>query len=124
MTIKVKDMKLTKDESDESKPTAMVDSTPKYPYGLSLHLDEIVIEKLGLKKLPVSGITITGAFKATVESYSIREDKEGKPRSMSLQITKLGISEGAEDTEDESESVGKTSEVKDQKDIAGTLFGD
>ncbi len=124
MPLKVKNMKLTEDEADESKPTAVADSTPKYPYGLSLHLDEIVIEKLGLEKLPVSGTTITGAFKATVESSSIREDKEGKHRSISLQITKLGISGGAEDIEEESESVGKTSEVKDQKDVADTLFGD
>lgn len=92
----LKSMKMTKADREDQYPkaSASVDE-PSYPYGLTLHLDDAVIKKLGLGDMPDAGDNIVVLAKATVSSVSENEQAGGgKRRSMSIQITDLGI--GAE----------------------------
>ena len=49
-------MRLTPEERrDEAPSTVAADDGPLYPWGLTLHLDDTVLEKLGLEGLPSVG---------------------------------------------------------------------
>lgn len=86
-----------KEREERYKETALVEG-PQYPYGLCLHLDDEVMQKLGLSKLPAVGTDLMLTAKVTVTSCSENsyEGKGGKAetrQSMSLQITDLGLSD-------------------------------
>ena len=82
-------MKLSAEESKQRGETAMADR-PKYPYGLSINLENEAIEKLGLPALPAVGSTMLLYARVQVESVSERESKgEEKNRSIGLQITDM-----------------------------------
>jgi len=68
--------------------SAMVER-PSYPYGLSIHLDDEALEKLGLEKLPEVGTELALVAVVDVTSVSENENPGGKTRSVSLQITKM-----------------------------------
>lgn len=75
-----------------------------YPYGLSINLDEEVMEKLDLKALPKAGAKMTLTAEVSVKSVEQRESSEGgNRRSMTLQITAmdLGAKGSAKDAVDE-----------------------
>lgn len=66
----------------------------RYPYGLCLHLDDEVVAKLGLSKLPEVGKPIMLVAKVDVSSVSSNEyttegGKVETRESMSLQITDM-----------------------------------
>lgn len=66
--------------------------TPDYPYGLTLHLSNEILEKLKMKTLPEVGkmCVISGAGK--VVSVSENDSKEGgKRRDVTIQIEELGV---------------------------------
>jgi len=64
----LKSMALT---SKEQKSDAMPKmEKQKYPYGLTMHLDEEVMSKLGLKDLPEVGTKLVLAAVVNVESVS------------------------------------------------------
>lgn len=82
-------------EAEYSKPMPEQD---RYPYGLSISLENDAIEKLDLDELPAIGAKLELA--ATVEvtgASSHSTTGGGKRRSVSLQITALGLSKPAGD---------------------------
>ena len=93
---KLVNMKLDPDEREHYGPS-MVVSAPQYPYGLALHLDDDVMEKLALAKTPGAGKTVTIEAKAIVTSVTENErvneltGLKSSETCMSLQITDLAI---------------------------------
>lgn len=68
------------------------DNAPKYPWGLSLCMDETVLAKLGIGLMPV-GTEFVLTAKVTVTGTSSRDRLKGKPsQDMDLQITSLDLS--------------------------------
>lgn len=96
--MKLKNMKLTKEQREQelSSPIALGKET--YPYGLRLHLDEESIKKLGLDELPAVGKKLVLYAKVEVQSASIHEHKDGKNRMLDLQITDLCVEEETKDS--------------------------
>ncbi len=85
-------MKKTKKEvKDDLKPTIAVD-VPKYPYGLSINLEEESLVKLDMTDLPEVGDSMNLIARVTVESVQSSERQGGKKhRSLHLQITDLAL---------------------------------
>lgn len=69
---------------------------PKYPYGLSLNLDDEVLAKLGLTPPPVgTKMTLTAVVEVcTVSQY---ENQDGKEANLSLQITDMELASAGKD---------------------------
>lgn len=84
-------MKLSKAEvKKHNAPMAVgASSAPRYPWGLSLSLDNASLEKLGMTKLPEVGATFELDAKVKVTSVSQNEDGSSSNRSASLQITEM-----------------------------------
>ena len=101
----LKSMKL----SQSVKPTICAEAKceePRYPYGLSLHLEEDALEKLGLDKLPAVGTVLTLKATVKVDSASIREHEGSeKRRTLGLQITAMDL--GEEEKEKDDATFGK-----------------
>ncbi len=62
-----------------------------YPYDLLLTLDTEALEKLNLGSLPKVGKTLELYAKVDVTAVSEHESESGSNRSVSLQITDLGL---------------------------------
>lgn len=63
-----------------------------YPYGLALHLDDDSLEKLDIKKLPVTGSTMTLTAKVRVTGTRADEQADGEVEgSLRLQITDMEL---------------------------------
>ena len=63
---------------------------PRYPWGLQLNLDDEILTKLGISKLPEVGETYPLSAKCEVTSVSASDTQGGgMRRSLSLQITEL-----------------------------------
>lgn len=95
----MKSMALTADEAKEeygecapcSTSSEDSDDAPKYPWGLSLCLDEKSLAKLGIGLIPV-GTEVIIMAKATITGTSTRERVKGKPhQDMDIQITALDV---------------------------------
>lgn len=85
----LKSMKITASERSKSSEVAEKYEPPAYPYGLQLSLDQDILEKLGVDKLPKVGTTLLLIAKVDVSSVSEHEnagDKKAR-RSLALQIT-------------------------------------
>lgn len=68
-----------------------------YPYGLRLSLNDDVLDKLGIEKLPELGSEIMLTAKVKVVSREERADQSdetGKYQCMDLQITDMALGEG------------------------------
>lgn len=104
MTVQLVDVAYTADELEERQEGAMpLADAPKYPYGLTINLDEKTLEKL---KIDSSDWSVGDIFHlhalSKVTSISEHENTDGKCCSVSLQIIALGAeSEDAEDEEEE-----------------------
>lgn len=86
---------------DYAKPSTLADA-PVYPYGLCVHLDGEVMEKLGMKTLPAAGTDLRLTAKVTVtsvseNSYSTAGKTETR-QSMSVQITAMALDATSSDT--------------------------
>src|SRR5262245_6614792 len=86
----LKSMKIDPKEREKRyKETVAVDA-PQYPYGLSLHLDDECMAKLGMSTLPQVGKQVMVYALANVTSVSENDSESGgKRQSVSLQITDL-----------------------------------
>lgn len=104
MTIPLKDMRITRSEKEE-RGTAIASAAPEFPYGLTITLGEDEISKLGMDKLPSPGTSGIMMAKVIFESASIRKDKESQNRSLTMQITKMGVSTDTSEMEEEEETV-------------------
>lgn len=92
----LKDMALTPDEAREEECCApshdMEDGGPRYPYGLTVYLDDTVLSKLGLTQLPAVGTQLTLTAAVTVKAVDMRQ-RQGKEdeNSVDLQITAMEL---------------------------------
>ena len=81
----LKSMKITKAEIKERQKRfeASPDQGPRFPFGLSVHLDSDSMEKLDMEKMPKVGTKMI--MTARVEVTSVHADQQlggGKNRSM------------------------------------------
>lgn len=67
---------------------------PKYPYGLSLCLDDETLKKLGITELPPVGTVMQLTALVEVCSISNYENQEGSDKSLNLQITDMELANG------------------------------
>lgn len=67
---------------------------PRYPYGLTIHVDQDELEKLGLDTLPAVGTVCELEGKGKVTNISASADDSGKRKSLTIQITHLAIDPG------------------------------
>ena len=83
-------MQLSKSEAKAMTEPSEPDR-PRFPWGLSLHLDDEVLGKLNITTLPKVGST--EELRAVVKVTRISEDdsQEGRSRSVALQITELAF---------------------------------
>lgn len=87
----LKNMKITEKEAKEDlKPSKQ--NLPRYPWGLSINLDNDTLAKLGITDLPEAGAEMSIIANAKVESTGEDERADGKKnRRMTLQITEMAI---------------------------------
>lgn len=90
-------MKLTAAEAKSE--TMLGDSSdeadlPRYPYGLSLCVDDDVLAKLGITDLPPVGTVMQLTALVEVCSISQYENQDGADKSMNLQITDMELAVG------------------------------
>lgn len=92
-TIPMVNMKIDASAKQKAYAESPISDGPTYPWGLGLHLDDDALEKLGIERLPAAGETLMIVAKVSVTSVSetAEEGTKGKRRSVSLQITDLGI---------------------------------
>jgi hypothetical protein len=85
-------MKLSKAEAKESNDIAGPDR-PEYPYGLSIHLDNEALSRLGIDKLPEVGMKLRLNAEVLVKDISenSRIDEKETMRSVGLQITDMEL---------------------------------
>lgn len=122
MTVKLKDMRLSKSDKEEIRETAVASDPPEFPFGLRIHLNEESIEKLNMGKLPSPGSEMMAMVKLRVESASINKTEEKMDRNLSLQITKMGIKNVDEDIEEESERVDESGDGPPKPTAEEVLF--
>lgn len=100
MAEKLVSMKIDKAEREKKYSETVAADGPSYPYGLSMHLDEDVLEKLDLDSLPKVDSTVMIYAKATVTSVSSNSFPGGeKRRTVGLQITHLCLEAGGGSSE-------------------------
>lgn len=74
------------------------ENLPRYPYGLSLHLDDEVLAKLGIKDLPKVGSTMQAQITITITGTSQRATQSSKKGEemrtcVDMQITDMDIAD-------------------------------
>jgi hypothetical protein len=72
------------------------DNLPRYPYGLSIYLDDDSLKKLGITDLPKVGTSLPATITVTVVGTSQRATQSGKDGEtmrtcVDLQITDMDI---------------------------------
>ena len=88
---------LTKDEAkSEYGVEPSDDSLPKYPYGLTLYLDDDTLKKLGITDLPKVGTSMPATITVMVTGTSQRatqssKDGEQMHTCVDLQITDMDL---------------------------------
>lgn len=102
----MKHMMMTDDEQKEGEPALAVNK-PKYPYGLEVRLDDSSLKKLGIKELPPVGTKMRLDAKVHVSGAMSNEGDHGKYRSVTLQITHMGLAQGGDHESTDGETKGK-----------------
>jgi hypothetical protein len=68
---------------------------PKYPYGLSISLNDDTLKKLGITELPNVGAKMKLVAVVEVCSTSQYAEQDGVDKNVSLQITDMELDTGA-----------------------------
>lgn len=87
-------MKVNAKEREEMAKATLATDVPRYPWGLSLSLDDESLDKLDLEDLPKVGskLTLTARVEVTACSVSANSYDNGKKRkSVSLQIVAMSL---------------------------------
>ncbi len=85
-------MENTAEEAKQQVDPSMVKG-PKYPWGLTISLDDDSLKKLGIDTLPEVGTAVMVVAKATVASVSARQSEGGENyRCLDLQLTDMQVS--------------------------------
>lgn len=82
-------MKLSKREAKGDSPVA--ESRPRFPYGLSINLDDDSLTKLGISTLPEVGAEMLVVGVGIVESVNEHKRQSGSDRNISIQLQKLEV---------------------------------
>jgi len=92
--MKMTSMELPEGQGKAADMPAEMES-PRYPWGLQLHLENEQIKALGIESLPKVGqsLTIVATVKVTRCGEEEMEGKEVR-RSMALQVTEMGLETG------------------------------
>lgn len=87
------DMKLTPAEAKDADLCCAPsdDGGPKYPYGLSINLDDETLAKLGITTLPAVGAVMQLTASVEVTSTSQYERQDEKEININLQITAMEL---------------------------------
>lgn len=87
------DMKLSLDEAKEMDSCigGSADGGPKYPWGLTVSLDDATLRKLGMSDLPNVGAQMRLMAVVEVCSTSQHANQDGTDKCVSLQITQMGL---------------------------------
>lgn len=90
------DMTLSKEEAKEESGCIAPDGDmPRYPYGLSLCLDDETLQKLGITTLPAIGAEMTLNARVKITSVRSRETQDEKGNesesSVDMQITAMEV---------------------------------
>lgn len=97
--MELKDLKRTDAEKQEQVKSyeGSPSDVPDYSYGLNIHLDNEMLEKLGLKPSDFdAGVPVKIMATGIIESQSMSQ-YGGKPRhSMSIQLQKMAIEQEAD----------------------------
>lgn len=106
--MKLVNMKMSAEEASEQYGSSLAEA-PKYPYGLSLNLDDDALEKLGLDEdLPEVGESFLVMCKVDVVSVISRSDQEGESEdSIRLQITDMAFDKPFDDSDPQDKLYGK-----------------
>lgn len=107
MAEKLVNMKIDPKAREERYAESALADRPVYPWGLSLNLDEEVLEKLGLEELPTVGKPLKLIALVDVTSVSSNESKGGESRSVGLQITDLCLEKPGAKASTESKLYGE-----------------
>lgn len=84
-------LELTKKEAKDKLEPSPSDR-PKFPFGLTVHLDEDTVSKLDMKEMPKVGAKMSLIAVVNVESVSESETQGSKKnRSIQLQITDMAL---------------------------------
>lgn len=95
----LKSMKMSKREAKAANsPMPAEGDEPRYPWGLTLHLNEESLDKLGEDKLPAMGAEVLMYAKVKVTGIAMSESNNGKARSVSLQITAMCFEDSSDDS--------------------------
>lgn len=98
----LKDMAYTSSEVKERNKTYGVEAsdakTPTYSWGLNIRLEQSELDKLGIDELPEAGAEMNFDVRAKVARVSQSEDENNKQSVVELQITKMGIETGTDDS--------------------------
>lgn len=90
---------MSKAEAREEYPGATANDLPKYPYGMSITLDDLLISKLGISDVIPVGTAMNMMARVTVTRVGQREAQNGDPETtMELQITDMEIENPATKT--------------------------
>jgi hypothetical protein len=92
------DMKLSKAEAKSMLGDCCAPSeadAPKYPYGLSISLNDETLKKLGIAEVPAVGAKMKLIAEVEVVSTSQYARQEGTDKDVSLQITSMELDGGA-----------------------------
>lgn len=77
--------------------TAVISDNDGYPWGTRIHLEDDVIEQLGVEALAVGDTVVVVAI-AEVKSKSEYADDENTSRSLTLQLTDMEVKRQDPDT--------------------------
>lgn len=99
--MELKSMALTAQEAAKTmlgcSPSDPADA-PKYPWGLSIDLNDATLGKLGITELPAVGAKMRLMAEVEVTRVSAHQDQGGTEKSVGLQITSMAIEPPAKDT--------------------------
>lgn len=119
------DMKMDKTGRGDKEDTLAVSEEPEFPFGLTIHLEEDQIKKLGIETLPNPGMGGMIGAKIMVRSASMNKTDQGEQRSLSLQITALDVGFSKEEKEEaNSERMDKPDARATEATVSKVLFGD
>lgn len=92
------DMKMSKKDA-KRESSVEADDGPRFPHGLTIHLDDDSMKKLGFDSLPDVGEQFIVAGVGPVQNANESKRQKGVDRSMSIQLQKIEI--GPVDGDDE-----------------------
>ena len=109
-------MQLSKKDSKAEFSGVEEDQGPRFPHGLTLHLNNESLKKLGMTDLPTVGDKVLIAGFGVISSASENRRQRGTDRDVSIQLQELIVGP-AEDTDHNSDHTAVGAVTKAIKDV-------